>query len=200
MPVSRQPTSNIRNGTDLRLFNHFPQAGPFCVLPRYGRYFGTLDLTDKEGILSAQIIGFLIPAALLLHGVAHLIALGALFTQSLGKSSASRLALRSWLLPSISEKLAATLAIPFWFVSAIGFLGASMSFWGFLVTGGVWRQLAVVSAIVSMVGIAAFSGIWPGSPSRGRSTLNTLLAMSMNVIVLAGLLVLRWLPEAALAR
>jgi hypothetical protein len=143
-------------------------------------------------MLTAQTIRILVTAALLLHGIAHAIALGALVLQSLGGRSKSQVAVRSWLFPSTSANTAAAIAVPFWMVSTLGFLAAAMSYWGFLVGGEAWRQIAVGAAIVSSLGIALLSGIWPGSPNRQRSILNTSIAMVMNLAILITQLWLQW--------
>lgn len=146
-------------------------------------------------MIAVQTIRVLIVGALLLHAVAHGIAFAALVAQSLGGPSTSRVPVRSWLLPSLHLKTAATVAIPFWLVAALGFAAASMSFWGILVRGEAWGQLALTSATVSIVGIGLFSGIWPGSPKRERSILNTLVALAMDVAILFTQLIVHWPPE-----
>ena len=103
--------------------------------------------------------------------------------------------MRSWLLPSLSAKTAAAAAIPFWIVSTLGFLAASASFWGVLLPGDVSRELAVAAAIVSILGIALFTGIWPGSPNQARSILNTCVALTMNIAILVTQLWLHWPPQ-----
>ncbi|HET7087154.1 MAG TPA: hypothetical protein VFL17_00750, partial [Anaerolineae bacterium] len=105
-------------------------------------------------------------------------------------------AVRSWVFRALRPKAAATVAIPFWGFPAIGFLAASISFWGILAWGDAWRQLALACSIVSILGIALFSGIWPGSPDRRRSILNTFVALTMNTAILATQLWLRWPPQA----
>ena len=146
--------------------------------------------------MSAGTIRVLIGGALFVHGLAHAMAMGALLAQSLGRRSSSWVSVRSWLFPSLSAQAAATRASPFWLLSTLGFLAASMSFWGVLVPGDIWRQLALGSSIVSILGIAVFSGIWPGSPNPGRSILNTLVALVMNLAVLVTQLGLHWPPQA----
>jgi hypothetical protein len=54
--------------------------------------------------------------------------------------------------------------------------------------------------MVSALGIAGFSGIWPGSPNRRRSMLNTAVAMAMNAVILVALLVLGWPAPAMFGR
>ena len=81
------------------------------------------------------------------------------------------------------------LASAFWIASMVGFVVAAMSFAGVIVPGGVWRPLAVASALVSMVGIVLFFGTWP--------MFNTLAALGVDVAVLVAVLWLRW-PSAAM--
>jgi len=140
--------------------------------------------------MSDQIIKIVIAAALLLHGLGHGGALGALIWigRSGGMGTGAWLPARSWPFPSLPAPAATTIASIFWILSLIGFVAASMSFWGILVPGEAWRQLAVASTIVSVLGIALFFGTWP--------TFNTLAALAMNIAVLVALLWLHWPPQA----
>ena len=65
------------------------------------------------------------------------------------------------LLPSLASPIATALATGFWAVSMIGFIAAACSFWGVLVPSEAWRTLAVVSAVVSTLGLTLFIGTWP---------------------------------------
>lgn len=147
-------------------------------------------------MLPLQTIRVLITGAFLLHAAAHAIALAALVAQCLAGSTGSRVTVQSWLLRSLSPRVAAGVAVLFWIAATIGFLAASLAFWGILVRGDVWRQLAIAGSIASLSGIALFSGIWPGSPNRGRSVLNMLVALAMNAVILATQLGLHWPPQA----
>jgi len=80
----------------------------------------------------------------------------------------------------------------FWVLALIGFVAAAMSFSGILLPGGVWRPVAVASAIVSIVGIMLFLGTWPA--------FNTVAAPGMNGAVLVAVLWLHWPPEAMFGR
>jgi hypothetical protein len=71
----------------------------------------------------------------------------------------------------------------------IGFIAAACSFWGVLVPSEAWRTLAVVSAVVSTLGITLFIGTWP--------LFNTIAALSVNAAVFVTQLVLGW-PACAL--
>jgi len=138
--------------------------------------------------LSAQTIKLFIAGVLLLHGLGHVGALGALVAQGRVVSTGSWLRARSWLFPSLAVPVATTVASIFWVLSTIGFVAAAMSFWGVLVPGDAWRQLALASSIVSALGIVLFFGTWP--------TFNTLAALAVNIAVLVTQLWLHWPPQA----
>jgi hypothetical protein len=128
--------------------------------------------------MSNQTMRLLIAGALLLHGLGHCGAVGALIyiAKSPGSSAGDWKAARSWLFPSLNPSTALTIAIIFWVLSMLGFVAASMSFWGILVPGELWRQLATVSSVISGLGIVLFLGNWP--------TFNTIAAQAVNVAVL----------------
>ena len=138
--------------------------------------------------MSAQTIKLFIAGVLLLHGLGHVGALGALVAQGRVVSTGSWLRARSWLFPSLAASVATTVASIFWVLSTIGFVAAAMSFWGVLVPGDAWRQLALASSIVSALGIVLFFGTWP--------TFNTLAALAVNIAVLVTQLWLHWPPQA----
>jgi len=143
--------------------------------------------------MSPQVIKILITGTLLLHGLAHGRAFLALISDAARSRGKPPIPVRSWLLPSLSIRAAAILAIPFWLLSTIGFIAASLSFWGTL-PGEYWRQLAVASSVISTLGIALFSGIWPGAPNRKLSDLDTVIALVINALVLVLLLWVGWPP------
>ncbi|MHB8961204.1 MAG: hypothetical protein ACYDAN_16460 [Candidatus Limnocylindrales bacterium] len=140
-----------------------------------------------------QTIKLIAAGVLLLHGLGHGGAAIALAWIRLrpGTPTGDWLAARSWLLPSLAAPTATTLASAFWIVSLAGFVLAAMSFWGVVLPGGVWRPVAVASALVSIAGIALFFGTWP--------MFNTLAALVVNVAVLAAVLWLRWPPAGVVA-
>lgn len=144
--------------------------------------------------LSDQTIKLIAAGALLLHGLGHGGAVAALawIQVSPGSNTGAWLAARSWLLPSLPGSQAALIASVFWIASMVGFVIAAMSFAGDVVASGVWRPLAVASALVSIVGIVLFFGTWP--------MFNTLAALGMDVAVLVAVLWLRWPSEAMLGR
>ena len=144
--------------------------------------------------MSDEAIRLIAAGVLLLHGLGHGGALGALAWIRLrpGSNTGDWHAARSWLVPSVSADTATTLAGAFWIVSLVGFVIAAMSFWGVVIPGGIWRPLAVASALVSIAGITCFFGTWP--------MFNTLAALAVNVAVLGAVLWLRWPSDALLGR
>jgi hypothetical protein len=136
--------------------------------------------------MSPQLIKILIPLVLLLHGLGHGGAIIALIVIDRGVSGGKWLSARSWLFPNLNPQVAKVIAMIFWGLSLIGFVAATLSFWGILVPGDVWRQIALISAFVSFTGIAIFWGRWP--------LFNTLAAQAVNVAVIITQLWLHWPP------
>ncbi len=133
-----------------------------------------------------QTARLVIVGVLFLHGIAHLGALAAQVTHRLGQETGRWATARFWLFPSLSPDAATIIAGVFWVVSAIGFVAAAASFWGVLVPGGLWRQLAVASSVVSATGILLALGTWPA--------FNTTAALGANIAVLVSLLLVHWPP------
>ena len=144
--------------------------------------------------MSDPIVKLIIAGALTLHGLGHGGALGALIWIGArpGTNTGGWLAARSWLVPGLAAETATTVASIVWILSLIGFVAAALAFWGILLPGEAWRPLAVVSAIVSMLGIMLFIGTWP--------TFNTLAALGVNVAVLVAVLGLHWPSETMFGR
>lgn len=142
--------------------------------------------------MSDQTIKLIAAGVLLLHGLGHGGALGALAWIRLrpGTPTGAWHAAQSWLAPSLPADTATAVASAFWTASLAGFVVAAMSFWGVLVPDAVWRPVAVASAVTSIAGIALFFGTWP--------MFNTLAALAVNAAVLAAVLWLRWAPGVAL--
>jgi len=141
--------------------------------------------------MSADTARGLVFGALVIHGLGHGGALGALIWMALRPSDPTGgwQAARSWLLPALPAGTATPIAGAFWIVAMLGFVVAALSFWGIGLPGEAWRSVAIGSAIVSLVGITLFFGTWP--------PFNTLAALAVNVAVLVSLLWLRWPAQAA---
>ncbi len=140
------------------------------------------------------IVRLVIAGGLLLHGLGHGGALGALLWIGArpGSDTGAWQAARTWLVTTLPATTATTVASAFWVVSLIGFVAAALGFWGVGVPAEAWRPLAVVSAVISMAGIVLFFGTWP--------MFNTLAALAVNVVVLVALLGAHWPPEAMFGR
>jgi hypothetical protein len=141
--------------------------------------------------MSADTARGLVVGALVIHGLGHGGALGALIWMALRPSDPTGgwQAARSWLLPALPAATATPIAGAFWIVAMLGFVVAALSFWGIGLPGEAWRSVAIGSAIVSLVGITLFFGTWP--------PFNTLAALVVNIAVLVSLLWLRWPAQAA---
>ena len=128
--------------------------------------------------MSVQLIRILIAGALFVHAVGH----------TLGFWMPST----SWLFPNISESTLGVVSSIFWILSTVGFLASFLGFLGFIIPIMWWRSLAVVFAIVSILGLFLFWNTWP--------TFNLIGALSMNIAVLVSQLVLHWPAESLFER
>lgn len=137
--------------------------------------------------MSDQWVRIIWFAMLLLHGLGHGGAMGALawIAARPNSNTGGWTAAKSWLLPSVPAGTAALVANGFWLVSLVGFVAAALLFW---FGNDAWQPIAIVSAVASTAGIVLFFGTWP--------LFNTLAALAVNAIVLVALLVLRWTPPA----
>jgi len=124
--------------------------------------------------MSTQILRILIAGALFVHGVGHTLGFW--------------MPARSWLFPNWGEPTLRIISSIFWIFAAVGFLAALLGFLGVLVPSGLWRPLAVGSAIVSILGLVLFWGTWPA--------FNTIGALGMNAVVLVTQLWLSWPPTS----
>jgi hypothetical protein len=140
--------------------------------------------------MSDNVVRLIIAGVLLLHGVAHVgpVATYIWIRFRPGDNTSGWVAARSWIVPKLPSATATAVASAFWLLSLIGFVGAALSFWGIFVPGNVWRQLAVASAGVSILGITLFLGTWPA--------FNTIAALAVNIAVLVTQLFLHWPPQA----
>ena len=122
--------------------------------------------------MSTQTIKILIAGALLVHGVGH----------TLGYFMPAR----SWLIPNLPARTMRVIANAVWTLAAAGFLLSFLSFLGIVLPSDLWRPLAVAFAIVSLLGLALFWGMWP--------RFNTIGALAMNITILVTQLWIDWPP------
>ena len=122
--------------------------------------------------MTTQTLRILIAGALFVHGIGH----------TLGFWRPAH----SWLLSRLGEPALRIIANTIWTLAAVGFVLSSLGFWGVLVPTDWWRPLAVIFAIISLIGLMLFWGTWP--------IFNTIGALGFDILVLVALLWLRWPP------
>ena len=122
--------------------------------------------------MSAQTIRILIAGALFVHGIGH--------TLGFWKPARSLPFLKA---PEPTLKLVGGVL---WILVAVGFIASAMGFYGIVVPAGWWRPLAVVFAVISLVGLILFGRSWP--------IFNFIGATALNIAVLVALLSLHWPP------
>jgi len=121
--------------------------------------------------MSAQTIRILIAGALFVHGIGHI--LGFFKPPRQGTFN----------LPDPTLRLLSGI---FWALAVVGFVVASLSFYGILLPANWWRPAAILFAAVSLVGLILFGRSWPA--------FNFIGATALNVAVLVALLWLHWPP------
>jgi hypothetical protein len=141
---------------------------------------------DLDGILTV-VFAIMLTG----HGVAHAVASFHLVGQIGGRVKADALPVGSWLLPNLRPRGAAALALAFWLPASVGFLLSVLPMLDIALASWPWQSIIVASAVLSTLGIAVFTGIWPGGEARLRS-LHVGLAMSMNILILVTQLFLGW--------
>lgn len=139
--------------------------------------------------MSDQMLRLVIGGVLLVHGLGHGGALGALLWIRFrpGASTGDWAAARTWLMPALPAETATTLASTVWIAALAGFVMAALSFWGLVLPVDVWQPVALASAVISMIGVVLFFGTWPA--------FNTVAAVAVDVAVLIAVW-LRWPPQS----
>src|SRR5690606_7857704 len=89
-----------------------------------------------------------------------------------------------WLLPSLSLRTSAAIALVFWLLATVGFIASAMSLSVSLLPTAAWQPLAIAASLVSTLGIVLFSGIWPGAPNRKLAKIDTVIALVLNAAIL----------------
>jgi len=118
---------------------------------------------------------------------------GALFVHGVGHTLGFWMPARSWVLGRfLGEPTLRVVSSVFWVVSAISFGAACLAFLGILIPYECWRSLALVTAVISLVGFILFIGNGPA--------FNTVGAVGMTVAVLVALSWAKWPPESLIGR
>jgi hypothetical protein len=99
---------------------------------------------------------------------------------------------RSWLFDGLlGEKGSRTLALILFSVIALGFLATAFSFLGIGLPHDLWRTLAIIFAIPSVLALVAY---W----NAFAMFFNKVGAIGVNGWILIGLLIMNWPSETAL--
>lgn len=123
---------------------------------------------------------------LIAHGFGHFLGL----MPGFGLASTDSWHSRSWLLTKLlGETATRIIAIILWAAGLIGFIAAGLGLLGWLVPHDLWRTLAVISAIVSLVSLFFYWNSFPEFPNKAG-------AIAVNLAVLVGLLWANWPSEA----
>jgi len=139
--------------------------------------------------LSPTTLRTLIGLVLLVHGIGHVMAL----LPALNITSTEKWHHRSWLLNNILGDTASRIIVVVLFGAAtIGFIGAALSLFGWLLPHEYWRTLGTVSAVISLIALAlfwnSFAALFP----------NKIGAIAVDAAVLVCLLWLNWPSEASI--
>ena len=121
----------------------------------------------------------LVVAILLTHGIGHGLGLFPIF----GWARAPNWSSRSWLIGSSGATRVFALLI--WSTAIVAFVGAALGLLGWTTLLGIWRQLALVGAIISLAGLMLF---WQAFPA----TFNKVGAVLIDLLLLYGLGIARW--------
>jgi hypothetical protein len=141
------------------------------------------------------IIEIVITGVLGLQAFSHGVAFFALIRDARSDIKPA-LPVRSWLLPSLAPRTAMWIASLFWLLATLGFATAAISVWDILLPGVTWQPLAAAGAVISTLGIALFSGAWPGASNRKLSKIDTTIALVINAAIIV--VVVGWLTGAGL--
>ncbi len=129
--------------------------------------------------MSASTVRLITGLILIIHGIGHALA----FFPALNIFSTEKWHHHSWLLNSVlGDTPSRVLIIVLFSIPLIGFIGAGLGVFNWLVPQEWWPRLAIVSAIVGMIALAifwnAFASFFP----------NKVGAIAVNIAVLWGLL------------
>jgi hypothetical protein len=126
----------------------------------------------------------LLVGVLLIQAVSHGVATYALIKDASQMESQPPVPVRTWLLPSLSLRISAIIALVFWLLATAGFTAAALSSTGSLLPADIGQPLAIAASAVSTLGIVLFSGIWPGAPNRKLAKIDTVIALILNAAIL----------------
>jgi hypothetical protein len=108
--------------------------------------------------MATSTLKLIIMIVLIAHGIGHVIPMLAAFGLKLSSSHS----LHSWAFTNlIGEKPTTLLAVIYWLLPLIGFVVAALGMYDVLISYNSWRQVALISAILSMFGLVFFWNAFP---------------------------------------
>ena len=135
--------------------------------------------------MTGRTLQLVIAILFFIHGVGHIMCI----LPALGLDASPTWNSYSWLLTGlIGQPAANVLSIVIWLAAIVGFLLASLALMGWGVPHEWWRPLAVVSAIISLIGVILFWNAFAAGFNKAG-------AITVDLAVLIGLLVLHWPVE-----
>lgn len=137
--------------------------------------------------MSATTLRIIIGLVLIVHGIGHAMA----FFPVMNLFSTEKWHHRSWLLTDlVGDSASRVISVVLFGSALIGFIAAALGLFGWLVPHDLWRTLAIVSAVISLVALALF---WNSFASLFP---NKIGAIAVNLAVLVCLFWLNWPSEA----
>lgn len=138
--------------------------------------------------MSGRTLQLVIAIVLFIHGIGHIMCI----LPALGLNASPTWNSYSWLLTDLIGQAAANvISIVIWLAAIVGFLLAALALLGWGVPHEWWRQLAVISAVISLIGILLFANAFAAGFNKAG-------AIAVDLAVLIGLLVLHWPSEQQL--
>ena len=136
--------------------------------------------------MSTSSLRIIIAIVLIAHGIGHVLGVLAALGNKLTPSHSAR----SWLLTNmLGETISRVLVFVIFLTATLGFIGAGLGMFNWLVPGSMWQQLAIGASVLSLVGLALFLNVFP------TIFPNWIGANAVNVAGLLSLLWLHWPPE-----
>ena len=103
--------------------------------------------------MSASTIRLITGLVLIVHGIGHVMAL----LPALNITSTKTWHYRSWLLGGmLGDTISRLLVILLFGAAMLGFIAAGLGLFGWLVPHSAWQNLAIISAVISLVALALF--------------------------------------------
>ena len=138
--------------------------------------------------MSPKTLRTIITVFLFVHAIGHAQGVVA----ALGLFNMDNWHVRSWLFDSLlGEKASRILAIVLFVLCVLGFLATAFSFLGIGLPHDLWRTLAVIFAVPSVITLIAYWNAY-------AMFFNKIGAIGVNAWILIGLLLMNWPSEADL--